>query len=84
MHQILHMTDVLSRYPQIYEDTRFQAMITELRPQAGPEGRFTARSMYRAWKDWDFADKKRPSPTITATAWRTLERVDRLLCNKRR
>ena len=31
--------------------------------------------MYRAWKDWSFADKKHPSPWLTFLALRVLKRV---------
>ncbi len=74
-YDILHVTDVLSRFPRARQDARLHAMATELHDQADAQGRFTARSMYRAWKGWDFADKKTPSPTISATAWRTLIRL---------
>lgn len=75
-YDILHVTDVLSRFPVARGDERFRAMLAELMVQADGEGRFTARSMYRAWKDWEFADKKAPSSTITLTAWRTFKRAN--------
>lgn len=74
-YDILHVTDVLSRFPGARADERFQAMVGELMLQADAEGRFTARSMYRAWAGWDFADKKQPSPTITAAAWQVYQRA---------
>ncbi len=74
-YDLLHMVDVLSRFPQARRDTRFQAMLGELMLQSDEAGRFTARSMYTAWKGWDFADKKAPSPTITAVAWRAFQRA---------
>jgi hypothetical protein len=74
-YDILHVTDVLTRFPFARMDPRLRAMVDELRAQADVQGRFTAGSMYRAWKEWDFANKKTPSPTITATAWRVLGRM---------
>jgi hypothetical protein len=74
-YDILHVVDVLSRFPVVRGDARFDAMLGELMAQADADGRFTARSMYRAWKAWDFADKKQPSPTITAVAWRAYHRA---------
>lgn len=74
-YDLLHMVDVLSRFPKARSDPRFQAMLGELMVQSDETGRFTARSMYQAWKGWDFADKKTPSPTITAVAWRAFRRA---------
>lgn len=78
-YDMLHVCDVLSRFPQARRDPRFVSpqggMVSELMWQADEAGRFTPASMYMAWKGWDFADKKQPSPTITAAAWRTYRRV---------
>lgn len=69
-YDILHVVDVLSRFPVAHHNPCFRSMLAALMLQMDDAGRFTAGSMYRAWKDWDFADKKHPSPTITAVAWR--------------
>jgi len=61
-YDILHVTDVLSRFPFVHDDPRFQEMATTMFALADGEGRYTAQSMYRAWKGWSFADKKKPSP----------------------
>ena len=74
-YDLLHVVDVLGYFPAARRDPRFQAMLGELMLQADEDGRFTARSMYKAWKGWDFADKKTPSPTITAAAWRAFQRA---------
>ncbi|MFC1959817.1 hypothetical protein ACFLYO_03815 [Chloroflexota bacterium] len=74
-YDILHVTAVLSRFPSAWRDPRFQTMLAELMAQVDEQGRLTAQSMYRAWQGWDFADKKTPSPTITATAWRAWQRA---------
>ncbi|MBN1286173.1 MAG: hypothetical protein JXB47_12315 [Anaerolineae bacterium] len=75
-YDILHVADVLSRFPAARADVRLHAMVGELHAQADAQGRFTAGSMYRAWKEWDFADKKAPSPTLTAVAWRVFKRME--------
>ena len=74
-YDILHVVDVLSRFPYARSDPRFQQMLDTILEQGDEHGRFTARSMYRAWKGWDFADKKAPSPWITFLVCRILERV---------
>jgi hypothetical protein len=74
-YNLLHVTEVLSRYPHVHGDARFRQMLDALTIQADAEGRFTATSMYRAWKDWSFANKKEPSPWLTFLCCRILKRV---------
>jgi hypothetical protein len=74
-YDILHVGDVLSRFPTARRDPRFQAMLAELMDQADAQGRFTPASMYRDWKEWEFADKKNPSPAITLIAWQAALRA---------
>ena len=75
-YDILHVVEVLSRYPFIYGDSRFQGMVKATTSQADEEGRYTATSMYRAWKGWSFADKKHPSPWLTLLVLRVLKRIE--------
>jgi hypothetical protein len=74
-YDILHVVDVLSRFPTVHNDPRFQEMVETITAQADEQGRYTASSMYRAWKGWSFADKKNPSPWLTFLAWRILTRI---------
>jgi hypothetical protein len=90
-YDILHVVDVLSRFPFVHTDTRFQEMVGTITAQADeayPEpvlsrvegqsrrdGRYTAGSMYRAWKGWSFADKKNPSPWLTFLVLRVQKRI---------
>jgi len=74
-YDILHVVDVLSRYPYIHSDPRFKEIVEAITAQADEEGRYTARSMYRAWKGWSFADKKTPSPWLTFLVLRILKRI---------
>jgi hypothetical protein len=69
------VTDVLSRFPFARDDPRFAEMLATLTEQADEEGRYTAGSMFRAWKGWSFADKKQPSPWITLLALRVQRRA---------
>lgn len=64
-YDILHVAEVLGRFPFVHGDDRFREMMGAILAQGGPDGRYTAGSMYRAWKGWSFADKKRPSPWLT-------------------
>lgn len=74
-YDILHVTDVLSRFSFVYQDTRFREMVDEITAQADGVGRYTAGSMYKAWQGWSFADKKNPSPWLTFLVLRLLKRV---------
>lgn len=74
-YDILHVTDVLSRFPWLRGDARLGEMVATIVAQADSEGRFTAGSMYRAWKGWSFADKKQPSPWLTFLCCRVLRRI---------
>ncbi len=73
-YDILHILDVLSLRKAARDDARYCQMHAALLEQADEAGRFTPASMYRAWKNWEFADKKHPSPAITLIAWRALQR----------
>jgi hypothetical protein len=74
-YDILHVVDVLSRYPKVQKDPRFLEMVNIITNQADDEGRYTASSMYQAWKGWSFADKKKPSPWLTFLVLRILKRI---------
>jgi hypothetical protein len=69
-YDLLHVADVLRRFPFVHADPRFQQMVAVIAAQADEDGRYTASSMYQSWKGWSFADKKTPSPWLTFLAWR--------------
>ncbi|MFH1633674.1 MAG: hypothetical protein ABIG63_06635 [Chloroflexota bacterium] len=73
-YDVLHVVDVLNRFPFVHADTRFRAMVETITTQADANGRYTAGSMYMTWKGWEFADKKSPSPWITFLVLRILKR----------
>ena len=74
-YDILHMAEVLSLFPFVRADERFREMVAVVTAQADGEARYTAGSMYQAWKAWSFADKKRPSPWLTFLVERIRRRV---------
>lgn len=74
-YNILHVVDVLSRFPHLRGDRRLQEMVRAITDQADDAGRYTATSMYRAWKGWSFADKKKPSPWLTFLVKRIEKRM---------
>ena len=74
-YDVLHVVDVLSRFPFVHTDPRFQEMVETITAQADEEGCYTAGSMFRAWKGWSFADKKHPSPWLTFLVLRVQRRI---------
>ena len=75
-YDVLHVVDVLSRFPFLRTDPRLWEMVGTITAQADGQGRYTATSMYRAWKGWSFADKKNPSPWLTFLVWRIICRCN--------
>jgi len=75
-YNALHVVEVLSRFPFVRADSRFREMVNTLTAQVDEQGRYTASSMYRAWKGWSFADKKNPSPWLTLLVLRVRRRME--------
>ena len=74
-YDLLHVADVLSRFPSVLEDPRFRRIVQGIVDQADDQGRYTASSMYMAWKGWSFADKKQPSPWLSFLVKRIQKRA---------
>jgi len=75
-YDILHVLEVLSRFTWVREDERFLDMLKILKGKADQQGRFSLESIWTAWKDWEFGQKKEPSRWLTLLAWRIIERVE--------
>jgi len=76
-YDILHVADVLSRFPFVRDDPRLGEMVDAITSQADAQGCYTATSMYQPWKGWSFADKKHPSPWLTFLVLRIQKRMNR-------
>jgi hypothetical protein len=75
-YDILHVTDVLSRFPCARQDPRLQAMVKVVLDKADSQGRFTPESIWMPWKEWDFGQKRNPSPTLTLQVQRIMKRME--------
>ncbi len=75
-YDLLHVMDVLSRFPWARKDERFLDMVKMLKTKADQNGRFSPESIWTAWKDWEFGQKKEPSRWLTLLAWRILKKVE--------
>jgi hypothetical protein len=74
-YDLLHVLDVLTRFAWLKGDPRLLEMLALLQSKADDQGRFTLESVWTAWKDWEFGQKKVPSRWLTLLAWRILGRV---------
>ncbi len=75
-YDIMHMLDVLSRFSWLKNDTRLLDMLEILKSKVDQQGRFALESIWTAWKDWEFGQKKEPSRWLTLTAWRIIKRME--------
>jgi hypothetical protein len=74
-YDILHVLDALSQFPWLKDDTRLQEMAQIVKSKADGEGRFTPESVWQAWNNWEFGQKKQPSRWLTLLALRAIRRI---------
>jgi hypothetical protein len=77
-YDLLHVLDVLSRFPWVIDDSRLRDMLGVLVGKADDLGRFTAESVWTPWRDWEFGQKREPSRWATLLTWRIIQRVEGL------
>lgn len=75
-YDLMHVLETLSRFPWLRQDARLRDMLGILKSKAGEQRRFTLESVWAAWKDWEFGQKKSPSRWLTLLAWRIIRRVE--------
>jgi hypothetical protein len=74
-YDILHVLDILSQFKWTRKDKRFKEMLSFVHSKADGDGRYTSESIWTAWKDWDFSQKKVTSRGLTFFVQRILNRV---------
>jgi hypothetical protein len=74
-YDVLHVTEVLTQFEWLHKDKRLGEMIAIVKAKADEEGRFTPESIWQAWRDWDFGQKRAPSAWLTLIARRMLQRT---------
>jgi hypothetical protein len=77
-YDILHVLDVLSQFEWLRDDLRLQQMIGGVTIKSDSDGRYTPESEWRAWRDWEFGQKKQPSRWVTFLINRIILRTERL------
>jgi hypothetical protein len=75
-YDILHVLDVLSHFKWARKDKRLKEMLKVVESKAGEDGRYVPESIWTAWKDWDFSQKKIPSRGLTFFVQRILKRAN--------
>lgn len=74
-YDIVSVTDTLSQFAAARSDGRFQEMVDAIRSKQDAAGMFTPESVYRAYQDWDFGQKRKPSPYLTFLCLRIIKRA---------
>jgi hypothetical protein len=71
-YDILHMATVLSKIREIRNHPALNEMVNIIQSKQNSDGLFIPESVYQAWKEWDFGQKKEPSRLLTLFAYRVL------------
>jgi hypothetical protein len=74
-YNLLHVLDVVSESNYDPKDSRVREMGETLLEKADDNLCFTPESMYRYYKDEDFANKKQPSQTVTIISLEILKKL---------
>ena len=75
-YDLVHVLDVMSRFSWLRKDPRVLSMLSLLKSKADSHGRFTGESVWTAWKDWEFGQKKEPSRWLSLSTWRIIQRIE--------
>jgi hypothetical protein len=75
-YDLLHVCEVLTRIPELRSDQTLIEMVQLMTSKVDTSGRVTPDSIYLAWKDWDFGQKKEPSAWLTFLVHRVIGRMN--------
>ena len=75
-YDILHVLEVLSKFSWLRNDSRLKEMSDLVKSKANTEGKYTPESEWKAWKEWEFGQKKQPSRWLTFLVLRILRRIE--------
>lgn len=73
-YNALYIGDVLSRFEAFKDEPVLKDVVSWIIESQDDEGKFVPTSMFRPYKEWDFANKKEPSPWMTFLSYRILKR----------
>lgn len=75
-HQLLKTVDTLSIFPSAMKDERYQDMLAAAGEKQSAEGLFTPEGVNKPFAEFDFGQKKAPSPWITFLITRARHRLN--------
>jgi len=75
-YKMLKFLDVLSQFEHAKQRLRKSEMVSLLLSKQDEEGRFTPESIVKAWSDFDFGQKEKPSRWLTLLALRIVKRIN--------
>jgi len=71
-YDLLHVLDALSACAWLKDHPSYRAMCAQVVAKATDEGLYTPESVWQAWREWDFGQKKRPSRWLTFCVLRAI------------
>jgi hypothetical protein len=74
-YDIVSVADVLSHFDFVRSDSRFLEMVALIKDKQDENESFTPEAVYQKCKNWDFGQKKQPSPYLTYLCKQILIRV---------
>lgn len=75
-YDLVSVADVLSHFAFMKSDARFNEMAAMIKGKQDDNGLFTPEAVYQKFKEWDFGQKKSPSPYLTYLCYRILARIE--------
>jgi hypothetical protein len=73
-YNALYLADVLTKFDFLIKDDITTELINWILKSQDESGRFKPTSMFKAYKEWDFSNKKKVSPWMTFLCCRILKR----------
>ncbi|TAL72205.1 MAG: hypothetical protein EPN88_05090 [Bacteroidetes bacterium] len=74
-YDVLHFADTLSNFDQAINDKRFIEITDMIESKYTVENKYIPESEWKAWKDWDFGQKKLASAWLTFLVYRIQYRI---------
>ena len=75
-YDIIHFADTLSNFDRAIRDFRFKEVVNLIESKADKDYRYVPESEWKAWREWDFGQKRQPSAWLTFLVYRIIQRVE--------
>ncbi|TFG10025.1 hypothetical protein EU534_01515 [Candidatus Heimdallarchaeota archaeon] len=77
-YDILHVEDTLTNFTWLGNDKRLHEIINEIKRKTNEDGTYQPESIWTAWREWDFGQKKTPSPWMTFLVLNVLRKFEKI------